>query len=142
MNSDSNPPAKSFTRFFPAIARVLLGLVFFASAITYYFNLVPQPKDLPEKMLTFMAGMVATGYMLPTVKALELICGGLLLVNRFVPLALTLLAPIIVNIFALNAFLAPTGLPIAIVIGALEVYLAWAYRSAFRPMLAPRVTPG
>jgi len=58
-----------------------------------------------------------------------------------VPLALTILAPIIVNILALHAFLLPSGLPVALVVLALELYLAWSYRSVFRPMLAARARP-
>jgi hypothetical protein len=65
----------------------------------------------------------------------QLLVGVLLLVNRFVPLALALLAPVVVNIFAFHVFLAPAGLPVAIAVSVLEVCLAWAYRDAFRSML-------
>jgi peptidoglycan biosynthesis protein MviN/MurJ (putative lipid II flippase) len=71
----------------------------------------------------------------------ELVGGVLLLANRFVPLALALIAPVIVNIFLFHAFLEPSGMIMAIIVAVLEVYLAWAYRDAFRPMLAARVTP-
>jgi hypothetical protein len=60
----------------------------------------------------------------------------LLLANRFVPLALTLLAPVIVNIILFHVFLAPSGIPMAVVVVAVELFLAWAYRGAFRSMLA------
>jgi hypothetical protein len=70
------------------------------------------------------------------------VVGALLLLNRFVPLALALIAPVIVNIVAVHAFLAPSGLGMTVVILSLELYLAWAYRSAFRPMLAAHVLPG
>ena len=66
----------------------------------------------------------------------------LLLLNRFVPLALALIAPIIVGIVTFHIFLAPSGLAIAVVVLVLELYLAWAYRGAFRSMLALRTTPG
>jgi hypothetical protein len=59
-----------------------------------------------------------------------------------VPLALTILAPVIVNLVAVHLFLAPEGVVMAVAILALERYLAWAYRAAFRPMLAARNTPG
>jgi hypothetical protein len=68
--------------------------------------------------------------------------GVLLLVNRFVPLALALFAPFMVNSIAFHIFLEHSGLPMAAVFLALELYLAWSYRAAFRPMLAARVTPG
>jgi hypothetical protein len=86
--------------------------------------------------------MMATGYFLNLVKGTEVLVGALLLLNRFVPLALTILAPVIVNIVAIHAFLAPSGLGMAVVILGLELYLAWSYRSAFRAMLGAHVTPG
>ena len=61
--------------------------------------------------------------------------------NRFVPLALALFAPFIVNSIAFHCFLARAGLPMAIVFLALELYLAWAYRKSFGPMLAAQTTP-
>jgi hypothetical protein len=67
-----------------------------------------------------------------------LIVGVLLVLNRFVPLALALFAPFIVNSIAFHVFLEPSGLPVAAVFLALEVYLAWAYRNTYRSMLAMR----
>lgn len=86
--------------------------------------------------------MMNTGYLFPLIKGTEAVAGLLLLSNRFVPLALAILAPVIVNIVALHAILAPSGLAIPAVIALLEVYLAWAYRDAFRPMLVMRSKPG
>ena len=70
-----------------------------------------------------------------------MLAGAALLLGRFVPLALAVLAPIVVNILAFHAFLAPAGLPLPIVVLALESFLAWSYRSAFRPMLGANVQP-
>ena len=82
-----------------------------------------------------------SGYFFPLLKATEVTAGLLLLSNRFVPLALALLAPVLVNIIAFHAFLAPAGLPIPIVLLAGELYLAWSYRDAFALMLRARVEP-
>ena len=70
----------------------------------------------------------------------QLIVGILLLSNLFVPLCLALIAPIIVGIVTFHIFLAPLDLPVAAVVFILEIYLAWAYRKAFRPMLTMRIT--
>ena len=88
-----------------------------------------RPEALP-----FLGGFAGSG-MLTLVKVIELGAGLLLLSNRFMPLALALLAPIIVGIFAVHALLAPAGLPIAIVFLVLELVTAWSYRNAFAPML-------
>lgn len=107
------------------VARILLGLAFFVFGLMGLLNLVPPPPNMPEKLQTFMAGMMATGYFFPLVKGTEVVCGALLLVGAFVPLALIVLAPIILNIFLVHAFMDPSGLPIAIVLGLLEIYLAF-----------------
>ncbi|MGC4094872.1 MAG: hypothetical protein QM756_44535 [Polyangiaceae bacterium] len=80
-----------------------------------------------------------TGYMFPFIKGTEVLAGLLLLANRFVPLALAVLAPIVLNIVAFHAFLAPSGLLMAVVVLLLELRLAYSYREAFRPMLGLRV---
>lgn len=107
------------------IARILLGLIFFVFGLMGLFNLVPPPPDLPERLQTFNAGMMATGYMLTLVKATETVCGFLLLTGFFVPLALVVLAPVVLNIFLVHAFMAPDGLPLAVIIGILTVYLSF-----------------
>lgn len=109
----------------PLIARLLLGLAMFASGLTGLLNLVPMPPDLPEALVTFNKGLQASVYFMPFVKLTETVCGLLLLSGFFVPLALVILAPVVINIILVNAFLAPTGLPIAIVLGLLLIYLAF-----------------
>ena len=143
MSTDA-APAKSFARHFPTVARVLLGLVFFVFGLNGFLNFMPPPpkETLPAALVAFSEAMINTGYLFALVKGTEVLVGALLLLNRFVPLALTLIAPVIVNIVAVHVLLAPSGAVISIVILALELYLAWAYRSAFRPMLGARISPG
>lgn len=109
----------------PLIARLLLGFVFFASGLMGLLNLVPPPPDLPERLVTFNAGLAASGYFFTLLKGTETVCGLLLLSGFFVPLALVVLAPIVLNIFLVHAFMAPSGLPLAIVLGLLLSYLSF-----------------
>ena len=109
----------------PLIARLLLGAIFFIFGLNGFLNFIPMPESIPENMMTFMNGLMATGYFFPLLKGTEVICGALLLIGAFVPLALVVLAPIVLNIFLVHLFMAPDGLPMALVIGALEVYLAF-----------------
>lgn len=126
-------------KYLPTIARVLLGLMFFVFGLAGFFNFMPPPEEgsIPEKAMTFSVAMMNTGYFFQFIKGTEVICGALLLLNCFTPLALTVLAPIILNIIAFHAFLAPApaSMVTAGVIAALELYLAWCYRSSFKPML-------
>ena len=124
-------------RFAPEVARVLLGLVFFVFGLNGFLHFIPQPPP-SGVVATFTGGLAATGYFFPLLKGTETIAGALLLSRRFVPLALVVLAPILVNIVAFHAFLAPSGLPLAVVLVALEIGLAYANRAAFAPILAAR----
>ena len=133
---------KGFARVMPIIARVLLGLMFFVFGLNGFLNFIPPPKDPPPAgAMDFAMAMMKTGYLFKLVKGTEVLCGLLLLLNRFVPLALVLLAPVIVNIVAFHVFLAPASVAMAVVILGLELYLAWAYRAYYRPMLAARAVP-
>lgn len=126
----------------PTIARVLMGLMFTVFGLNGFLHFIPEPKTpMPAGAAAFAGALMATGYMMQLVFGTQLLTGVLLLVNRFVPLALALLAPILVGIITFHIFLAPASIAPGVVVVALEVYLAWAYRDAFRPMLAMRVTP-
>nr|ASV46878.1 hypothetical protein [uncultured bacterium] len=134
---------RSLSRHFTTVARCLMGLMFVVFGMNGFLNFIPPPPEpLPEGAVAFSAALMKTGYMLPLIKGTEVLVGVMLLANRFVPLALALLAPVIVNIVAFHAFLAPEGMVMTFVVLALELYLAWSYRAAYRPMLAMRVTPG
>lgn len=131
--------ARSIARYVPATIRALMGLLFFVSGLNGFLNFLPQPSaPLPAGAVAFADALMKTGYMFPLIMATQLIVGALLLSNRFVPLALALLAPFIVNSVAFHIFLEPTGRPMAFVVLALELYLAWVNRKAYRPMLAMR----
>ena len=122
------------------IARVLTGLVWLVFGLNGFFQFLPLPPMGPRAG-AFMGALAATGYMFPLIKSIEVIGGALLLGNRFVPLALTLLAPGLVNILAFHLFLEPKGLPLPLILLALEIYMARKYRHAFRPMLQAQAAP-
>lgn len=129
---------KTLGRFLPVIGRWLLGLPLVLFGFMNIFHPMPSPPDLAPAAKAFSDALTATGYMMPMIGVLFLVAGPLLLANRFVPLALLLLAPFFLNSVLFHAFLEPTGLPVALVFAALELALAWAYRGVFARVLAPR----
>ena len=125
------------------IVRLLMGLMFLVFGLNGFLHFIPEPKGgMPEKAAAFAGALNATGYMFPLVMGTQLLGGVLLLLNLFVPLALALLAPILVGILTFHIFLAPSGTGIAVAVVAMELYLAWSYRSSYRAMLAMCAKPG
>ncbi len=124
----------------PLVARILLGLVFVVFGLNFFLQFLPQPKHGADAG-AFLGALVA-GKILTVAKIVELGTGVLLLVGRFVPLALALLAPVVVGIVLFHGVFDPAGLPIPLVLAALTAYLAWSYRGAFAPMLASDAKPG
>ncbi|MEO5970145.1 MAG: DoxX family protein [Bdellovibrionia bacterium] len=106
------------------ISRILLGLIFFVFGLNGFFHFMPMPP-MPEKSAAFFTAMLATGYFLPVISGTQVLAGAMLLTGLFVPLALVILAPVILQIFLFHVFLDPSGLGLAIFIGALEIYLAF-----------------
>jgi putative oxidoreductase len=106
----------------PLIARLLLGAIFLVFGLNGFLNFIHTPP-MPERAGAFIHGLLSTGYFFSFLKSTEVVCGALLLIGVFVPLALVVLAPIVINIILFHLFLAPSGLPLAGVIGALMIYL-------------------
>ena len=122
----------------PTAARLLLGLVFTVFGLNFFLHFLPTPPAGP-RAAAFAGALFASGYLFQLLKITEVVAGVLLLSGRFVPLALAVLAPVVINIVSFHLFLAPSGLGLPAAVLAAEVYLAWVYRASFAPMLRARV---
>ena len=127
----------TISRKLPTVARVALGLVFFVFGLNGFFHFLPQPPA-PPRAMAFAGALFASGYFFPLLKTVEVAAGALLLAGALVPFALTLLAPIIVNIVAFHLFLAPGNYAVVGIVLAAEIYLAIVHRAAFAPLFARR----
>jgi uncharacterized membrane protein YphA (DoxX/SURF4 family) len=119
------------------IVRSLMGALFLFGSITFLFKIITPPEQVGA-MKVFNDGLTASVYLMPTVKIIELICGILFLLGRFVPLATILISPIIVNIFFVHVFLAPEGLPIAIVLILANSFIAYNHRESYRALFVAK----
>jgi uncharacterized membrane protein YphA (DoxX/SURF4 family) len=127
----------AFGRYATVVTRVLTGLLFATTGLNGFlmFMPAPDPSTMAPEGVAFSGALYATGYMLQLSSGVQLLAGLLLVVGRFVPLALALLAPVVVNIFLFHVFLEPSGMVMALLVVAAEIGLAWAYRDRFAPML-------
>ncbi|HUD49535.1 MAG TPA: hypothetical protein VMR33_22100 [Candidatus Baltobacteraceae bacterium] len=119
-----------------AISRVLVGLVFVVFGLNVFLQFLHQPPPPTGPAGDFVKALFVSHY-LYAVGALQVIGGALLLAGRFVPLGLTLLGPVIVNILLFHSLLDPTGLPIALIVAVLTLVVLWHYRAAFAGLVRP-----
>src|SRR5271166_4498641 len=108
------------------IARILLGLVFFVFGLNGFLHFMPNPPPTPAAG-AFFGALIQTGYMFFLIFGTQVLGGALLLLGVAVPFALLILAPVVVNIVFFHIFLSPALLPMALVVAALEAFLAWHY---------------
>ena len=112
------------------VVRMLLGLVFVFFGSNAFFHFLPMPPP-PETLAgDYTKVFLASGYVY-VIAAFQLLSGLLLLIGVFVPLALTILAAIIVNILTFHALMAPESIGPGVVVALLELFLLWRYRAAF-----------
>ena len=119
------------------IARILLGLLFLVFGLNGFLHFIPMapPPGLAGK---FMGALFVSHYLI-FIFSVEVIGGALLLANRFVPLALILLGPILVNILLFHSLMAPEGLPVALFSTVLWAIVFYAVRRAFAGVFIQRV---
>jgi putative oxidoreductase len=117
------------------VVRVLLGLVFVVFGSNAFLHFIQMPP-MQGHAADFMRALAETGY-IKVIAAVQIAGGLLLLIGRYVPLGLTLLGPVIVNILCYHFFIDPQGLPVALVVAVLALFLLWHYRAHFAGLVKP-----
>ena len=115
------------------VARFILGLLFTVFGLNGLFHFMPNPPATPGAA-AFFGALAATHYMFALIFVSQVIGGVLLLIGIWIPFAVVLLAPIVVNIVAFHIFLAPAVLPLAIVVLLCWLILVWQNREAYAPL--------
>ena len=119
------------------ISRFLLGLIFLVFGLNGFLHFIPMPP--PSGVAgQFLGAMFVTKYLL-VVSGLQVISGALLLIDRYVPLALTILGPIIVNVLLFHVLMNPAGIGIALLVAILWGVVFVSVRSAFTGIFQARV---
>ena len=115
------------------IARYLLGLIFLTFGLNGFFHFIPLPP--PTGIAGQFLGAIFVSQLYVVLFLLQIVPALLLLANRYVPLALTILGAIVFNILCIHIFMAPAGLPLALLVTILWFLTAWSVRSSFAPIL-------
>jgi putative oxidoreductase len=121
------------------IARYLAGVIFLVMGLNGFLNFIPLPP--PGGIAGQFMGALYVSHYLWVIFAFQVIAGVLLLVNRYVPLAVAVLAPVVVNIIAFHALMAPSGLPLALFVAVLWAVMFIDVRPAFFGLFQSRLQP-
>lgn len=113
------------------IIRSLIGLLLLFASISYFFHLFPEPA-LTGNMKTFNDGINAAGYLVPLIKTIELICGLSFVIGKFNKITYILLMPISINIFFTHIFLAPEGIPLAVILLVGNIFLLYSRWDSYK----------
>ena len=113
------------------IVRSLLGILFLLTSVSYFLHLNPEPASTGD-FKAFQVGLVASTYLIPLAKSIELLCGLSFVTGKFTTLANIIIFPVIINILLINYFLTPENLPIAIGIFLANVFLIYSHWENYR----------
>ena len=119
------------------ISRILLGLIFLFFGSNAFLHFLPMPTLPPTPAGQFLSAIFASHYVF-VISGLQVIGAILLLMNRYMPLALTILGPIIVNIIFYNVLMDTMGVPLALVVAILWFVLFYRYRQNFSGLFVQR----
>ncbi|TDE03536.1 DoxX family membrane protein [Flavobacterium hiemivividum] len=108
------------------IIRTILGLLFLYTSISYFLHLSPEPVSTGD-FKAFQLGLVASMYLLPLAKGVELLCGLAFVTGKFTTLANLVILPVTLNILLINYFLTPENLPLAIFVFAGNIFLIFTH---------------
>jgi putative oxidoreductase len=114
---------------------LLFGLMFINSGLNKFFNYMPMPKDMPEKMMKVMGAFMEIGWLLPLIAVAEITGGVLFITNKFRALGAIILFPVLVGILLTHILIAPSGLPLAIVLLGIELWVIIENREKYLPMI-------
>ena len=120
-----------------AVARYLLGLIFVFFGSNLFFHFLPMPA--PHGLVGQFEGALAASHYIYAVAFFQVVPALLLLANRYVPLGLTLLAPVIFNIILTHLLMAPSGLPMAALVTVLWFLVFWRVHTAFHGLFQAKV---
>ena len=117
------------------VVSILFGLMFINAGLNKFFNYIPVPADLPERMVKVMAAMVEITWLMPLLASAEIVGGILFMIPKFRALGAIVIFPVMVGILLTHLILEPSGLPIALVLMAINLWVIYENREKYMPMI-------
>jgi uncharacterized membrane protein YphA (DoxX/SURF4 family) len=117
------------------VVSLLFGLMFINAGLNKFFNYMPVPKDMPENLMKMMSAFNQIGWLLPLIAVAEIVGGILFITNKFRALGAIIIFPVLVGIILTHSIYAPSGLPVALVLLAIEFWVIIENWSKYLPMI-------
>ena len=114
---------------------ILFGLMFINSGLNKFFNYMPMPENMPESMMKVMTAFMEIGWLMPLIAVAEIAGGLLFITNKYRALGAIIIFPIMIGILLTHIIIAPSGLPLALVLLAIEIWVIIENREKYLPMI-------
>lgn len=117
------------------ILSLLFGLVFINAGLNKFLNYMPVPEDLPEKIMKMSAAFVEIGWLFPLVAVAEIVGGIFFIIPKLRQLGAIIIFPVMVGIVLTHITAAPSGLPMALILLAILLWIIFDNRDKYLPMV-------
>jgi len=117
------------------VVSLLFGLMFINAGLNKFLNYMPMPKDLPESMVKLMGAFMQISWLMPLVGLVEIVGGILFIIPRFRALGAIIILPVMIGILLVNIINAPSGLPLALVLFAINIWAIIDNKEKFLPLV-------
>ena len=114
---------------------IIFGLMFINSGLNKFFNYMPMPKEMPENIMKVMTAFMEIGWLMPLTAVAEIVGGLLFITNKYRALGAVIIFPIMIGIILTHIINAPSGLPLALVLLAIEIWVIIENREKYLPMI-------
>jgi uncharacterized membrane protein YphA (DoxX/SURF4 family) len=117
------------------VVSLLFGLMFINAGLNKFFNYMPVPKDMPEKLMKVMGAFMEISWLMPLIATAEILGGVLFIPNKTRALGAIIIFPVMIGVLLTNIIYAPSGLPIALVLLAVLLWVIIENRAKYLPMI-------
>ena len=117
------------------VISILFGLIFINSGLNKFFNYMPMPEEMPENMIKLMNAFMEIGWLMPLVAVAEIVGGILFTISKYRALGAIIIFPVMIGILLTHIFNAPSGLPMAIVLFTINIWIILENRDKYMPMI-------
>jgi putative oxidoreductase len=117
------------------VVSILFGLMFINAGLNKFFNYMPMPEDMPENMVKLMGAFMTIGWLMPLIAVAEIVGGVLVMIPKYRALGAIIIFPVMIGIVLTHIVNEPSGLPMALALFAINLWMIFDNREKYLPMI-------